>query len=59
MSNEYYLQDLRRQYIDIGESYVQAIREGRSKTEIRDITRNIKSILVEIRAVEQELRRTA
>ena len=55
MSKELYLQQLRRQYIQIGEDYIQAIRDGRSKSEIRNITLFIRSVLTEIKAVEQDL----
>lgn len=57
MSKELYLQQLRKEYIEIGENYIQAVRRGKSKSELREITWSIKSVLTEIKAVEQDLRR--
>ena len=57
MSNESYLQQLRRQYIQVGEDYIMAIRTGKAKSEIRDIILIIRSVLAEIRAVEEDVRR--
>ncbi len=56
MSNESYLQELRRKYIQIGEDYIMAIRKGKPKNEIRNIILTIRSVLTEIKAVEQEIR---
>ena len=58
MSNELYLQQLRRQYIQIGEDYLRAVKSGRSRSDIRDITLTIRSVLTEIRALEEDIRRT-
>jgi hypothetical protein len=57
MNNELYLQQLRQQYIGAGEDYLQAIKTGRSRTEIRDITLHLHSLLTEIKAVEEDMRR--
>jgi hypothetical protein len=57
MSNELYLQQLRRQYIQIGEDYIMAIRKGRSKSEIKDIILSIRSLLTEIKAIEEDVKR--
>lgn len=57
MSNELYLQQLRRQYIQIGEDYLKAIKDGRPRSEIRDITLTIRSVHTEIRAVEEDMKR--
>jgi hypothetical protein len=57
MNNELYLQQLRRQYIQAGEDYLRAIKGSRSRSEIRDITLHIHSLLTEIRAVEEDIRR--
>lgn len=57
MSNELYLQKLRSQYIEIGEDYLFAIRKGKPKSEIKNIIMNIRSVLTEIKAVEQDMHR--
>lgn len=57
MSNELYLQKLRNQYIQIGEDYLFAIRKGKPKSEIKNIIMNIRSVLTEIKAVEQDMLR--
>ena len=57
MSNELYLQKLRNQYIQIGEDYLFAIRKGKPKSEIKNIIMNIRSVLTEIKAVEQDMHR--
>jgi len=57
MNEELYLQKLRTEYIQIGEAYLAAVKHGRSRTELREITWSIRSVLVEIKAVEQDLRR--
>lgn len=57
MSHELYLQHLRREYIQMGEHYLQAIRAGQPATDVREIARTIKSVLTEIKALEQELKR--
>jgi hypothetical protein len=57
MSNELYLQKLRGQYIEIGESYVSAVKKGKTRSELREIVWSIRSVLTEIKAVEQDLKR--
>jgi hypothetical protein len=57
MDNELYLQKLRNEYIQMGENYVMAVREHKPKYEIRHITSTIRSVLAEIKAVEQEVNR--
>lgn len=59
MSNELYLQQLRRQYIQIGEDYLFAIRKGKPKSEIRNIILTIRALLTEIKAVEQDMTRVS
>jgi hypothetical protein len=57
MSTEIYLQHLRNEYISMGQSYLEAVKTGRSKSELRQISWSIKSVLTEIKAIEQDLRR--
>lgn len=57
MSKELYLQKLRTEYIQIGENYLDAVKHGKPRSELREITWSIKSVLAEIKAVEQDLRR--
>lgn len=57
MSKELYLQKLRTDYIEMGQHYLQAVRHGRSLLEIKEISWSIRSVLTEIKAVEQDLRR--
>ena len=57
MSKELYLQELRKEYILMGENYLQAVKHGKPKSEIREITWTIRSVLTEIKAVEQDLKR--
>lgn len=57
MDNELYLQKLRRDYIQMGEQYILSVKHHRSTNEIRYISNSIRSLLIEIKAVEQELRR--
>jgi hypothetical protein len=57
MSKELYLQKLRTEYIQIGESYVDAVRKGKTRSDLREITWSIRSVLAEIKAVEQDLKR--
>jgi hypothetical protein len=57
MSTEIYLQHLRNEYISMGQSYLEAVKIGRSKSELRQISWSIKSVLTEIKAIEQDLRR--
>jgi hypothetical protein len=57
MDNQLYLQKLRRDYIQMGEQYIVFVKDHRSSSEIRYISNSIRSLLTEIRAIEQELRR--
>lgn len=57
MNNELYLQQLRRQYIQLGQNYLESVKEGKPKSEIRYITLSIRSVLTEIKAVEEDLQR--
>lgn len=57
MENELYLQKLRHDYLQMGEQYIMSIKHHRSTSEIRYISNSIRSLLIEIKAVEQELRR--
>lgn len=57
MDNELYLQKLRSDYIQMGENYVLAVREHKPNYELRHITLTIRSVLAEIKAVEQEVSR--
>ena len=57
MDNELYLQKLRQEYLQLGENYIQSVKHHRSSNEIKHISYSIRSLLTEIKAVEQELRR--
>jgi hypothetical protein len=56
MSKELYLQQLRSEYIEIGESYLSAVKKGKTRSELREIVWTIRSVLSEIKAVEQDLK---
>ncbi len=57
MDNELYLQKLRKEYLQMGENYILSVKHHRSSSEIKYISNSIRSLLTEIKAVEQELRR--
>jgi hypothetical protein len=57
MSKELYLQKLRGEYIEMGEDYLSAVKKGKTRSELREIVWTIRSVLTEIKAVEQDLKR--